>query len=133
MRLASKLVDQVTIVVEDRAVGDDLRRAPRRIQLGGDLRVQNPQLAFESGRGVHRKRRLARDFGDQFDVVMRFFKQRTEFVGECGLADAVRADECKFQNLLRFKATLFLTQFQQIRERRDPALHARVVFGQFGE
>lgn len=95
--------------------------------------MQNPQLAFKSSGGVYREGRLARDFGDQFDVVMRLFEQRAEFVGECGLADAVRADECEFQNLLRFEATLFLTQFQQIRERREPAPHARVVFDQFGE
>jgi hypothetical protein len=45
----------------------------------------------------------------------------------------MRADERKFQNLLRFEATLFLTQFQRIRERRVRAPHAGVVFDQFGE
>jgi hypothetical protein len=29
---------------------------------------------------------------------MGFFEQRAKFVGESGLADAVRADECEFQN-----------------------------------
>ena len=71
------------------------RRA--RIEFGGNLRAQDPQLSFECGRRVDRKRRLPGDFGHQFDVVVRFFQQRADFIRKSRLANAMRSDQCQFQ------------------------------------
>lgn len=96
LRLAAELVDEVAIVVENGAIADDVRGAAGGVKLGGDLRVENPELAFESGGGIDGERRLARDFGDEFDVVGGFFQERADFVGEGGLADSVSADQGEF-------------------------------------
>ena len=39
---------------------------------------------------------MAGDFRDQLNVPSRLFQQSADVVGECGLADAVRADESQF-------------------------------------
>jgi D-aminoacyl-tRNA deacylase len=118
LRLAAKFVHQVAVVVEDGAIGDDVRRATSGVEFGDDLCVQNPELAFDGGRGIDGKRGLTRDFGDELDVATGFLQQRTEFVGKSRFANAVRADKCKFQMSSRVAATSFLTQFQRIREPR---------------
>ena len=100
LRLAAEFIDEVAIVVEDGAIADDVRGAAGGVEFGGDLRVENPELAFESGGGVDGEGRLARDFGDEFDVVGGFFQERADFVGESGFADSVSADEGEFHFLL---------------------------------
>lgn len=92
LRLAAEFIDEVAIVVEDGAIADDVGGAARGIEFRGDLRMQNPELALDGGGCVHRKRRLARDFGYELYVVVGFFEKGTEFVGESGFADAVSAD-----------------------------------------
>ena len=96
MRPAAEFIDEVAIVVEDGAVADDVGRAAGGVEFRGDLRVENPELAFEGGGGVHREWRLAHDFGDEFDVVGGFFQERADFVGEGGFADSVSDDEGEF-------------------------------------
>jgi len=91
--LASEFVDEVTVIIEDGAIADYVRCAAGSVKFCSDLRVKNPELAFDGGCCVHGKRRLARDFGDEVDVVTGFFEQGADFVGESGLADAVSADE----------------------------------------
>ena len=96
MRLAAEFVDEVTIVVEDSAIADDVGGAAGGVEFCDDLRVENPELAFESGGGIDGEWRLAGDFGDEFDVVGGFFKERANFVGEGGFADSVGADQGEF-------------------------------------
>ena len=97
LRLAAEFVHEITIIIEDGAIADDVRRVARSIQFRGDLRVQNPELTFDRGGRVHRIRRLPRHFRDEFDVVVGFLQQRAGFVSQRGLADAVCADQCEFQ------------------------------------
>src|ERR1700690_250756 len=106
LRLAAEFVDEVTIIVEDGAVCDHVRRAARSRKFRCNLRVENPELAFERGGRVHGKRRLARHFRDQLDVLPCFFQQRADFVGERGLADAMRSDEREFQYSSAFAQAL---------------------------
>lgn len=96
LRLAAEFVYQVTVIVQDGAVGNHMRGAARGFEFGSDLRVQNPELALERGCGIYGKWRLARNFRDEFDVVPGFLEQRADFVGECRLANAVSADEREF-------------------------------------
>lgn len=58
--------------------------------------MENPELAFESGGLVDRKRRAASDFGDEFYIMIGFFEQRADFVRERGLANAVSTNQSKF-------------------------------------
>jgi hypothetical protein len=74
MGLTAKFVDEVAIVVEHGAIGDHNGRAKRCFQLGCDLLVQNPKLAGKSSFRIHGKGRLARDFGDKLDVMVRFLQ-----------------------------------------------------------
>ena len=74
MRLTAEFVDEVAVVVEDGAIADDMGGAAGGVEFGDDLRVENPELAFESGGGVDGEGRLTRDFGDEFNVVGRFFR-----------------------------------------------------------
>ena len=108
MRLAAEFVDEVAIVVEDGAIADDVGGAAGGVEFCGDLGVENPELAFESGGGVDGEGRLAGDFGDEFDVVGGFFQKRADFVGEGGFADSVSADEGEFQFVGGAMVTIFL-------------------------
>ena len=107
MRLPPKLVDQITVIIQNRAIGNHLRRAPPGVEFRCNLRMQNPQLSFDCRRRVHRKRRMPRHLGDQLHVVMGFFQQRAELVGQRGLANSVRADEREFQIRSEVKALRF--------------------------
>ena len=98
LRLAAEFVDEVAVVVERGAIADDVRRARGGFDLRCDLRVQDPELAFERGRFIHRQRRAARDFGDEFDVVIALFQEGANFVGQRRFADAVRADKSELQD-----------------------------------
>ena len=92
LRLAAEFIYEVAIVVEDGAIADYVGGAACGVEFRCDLRVENPELAFESGGGVYGKRGLAGDFGDEFDVEGGFFQERADFVGESGLADS---GECR--------------------------------------
>jgi len=107
VRLASEFVHEVAIVVEDGAIADYVRRAAACVKLRDDLRVKNPELAFESGGGVYREWRLARNFGDEFDVVAGFFQERADFVGEGGFSDSVGADQGESHFLWRATTIFF--------------------------
>ena len=96
MRLAAEFIDEVAVIVEDGAVANDVRGAAGGVELGGDLCMENPELAFESGGGVDGEGRLAGDFGDEFDVEGGFFQERADFVGESGFADSMSAYEGEF-------------------------------------
>src|SRR5580698_11424770 len=85
LRLASEFVDEVTIIIEDGAVRDHVRRASRGFKLRGDLRMENPELAFERGGRIDGKGRMARDFGDELHILPRLFQQRADFIGESSL------------------------------------------------
>jgi len=74
LRLAAEFVDEVAVIIESGTIADYVRCAASGGQLRGDLCVQNPELAFDGGGGVHGERRLARDFGDEVDVVTGFFE-----------------------------------------------------------
>jgi uncharacterized protein len=97
LRLAAEFVGKVAVVIEHGAIANHVRRVARCVEFFGNLRVKDPELAFECGGGVHRERRLARNFSDKLDVVVGFFEQRADFVGESGLADAVSPDESELQ------------------------------------
>ena len=105
--LAAEFVDEVAVVVEDGAIADDVWGAAGGVEFRCDLSMKNPELAFESGGGVDGERRLARDLGDEFDVVRGFFQERADFVGEGGLADSVSADEGEFQFVTGAMGTIF--------------------------
>ena len=107
MRLAAKFVDEVAIVVEDGAIADDVGGAPAGVEFCDDLRVENPELAFESGGGVNGEGRLARDFGYELDIVGGFFQERADFVGEGGFADSVSPDEGEFHFVGGAMMTIF--------------------------
>src|SRR5580704_2177588 len=107
MRLAAEFVDKVAIVIEHGAVGDHQRRTERGLKLRGDLRMQNPKLPAHGCFQVYRKRRLARDFGNQLHIVVGFLQQRAHFVHERRLANAMRADQCEFQIAAFLSAILF--------------------------
>lgn len=102
-RLATEFIDQVAVVVENRAVADHVRSVPRGIELRRNLRVENPELAFESRSCVNRKWRAARNFGDQFNVLTGLFQQRTDFVCERSFPHSVRADKREFQLNMPFE------------------------------
>src|SRR5262249_28554069 len=74
MRLAAKFVDEGAVVIENKAVADYMRRAAGGVEFSGNLRVQNPELAFESGGGVHGERRATGDLGNELNVVAGFFQ-----------------------------------------------------------
>lgn len=76
-----------------------MRRVGGGFQFAGDLRVQYPELPFERCPLIHRERRPPRHFRHQLDVEVSLLQEGTNFVGECGLANAVCADQCKFQGL----------------------------------
>ena len=80
-----------------------MRSVPRGIELRRNLRVENPELAFESRSCVNRKWRAARNLGDQFDVLAGLFQQRTDFVCERSFPHPVRADEREFQLNMPFE------------------------------
>lgn len=107
VRLAAEFVDEVTVVVEDGAIADDVGGAAGCVEFGGDLRVENPELAFKGGGGVDGEGRLARDFGDEFDVVGGFFQERADFIGEGGFADSVSADKGEFHFVGGASMTIF--------------------------
>ena len=73
LRLAAEFIYEVAVIIEDGAVADYVRCAARGVKFGGDLRVKNPELAFESGGGVYREGRLTGYFGDQLHVIARLF------------------------------------------------------------
>ena len=107
MRLAAEFVDEVAVVVEDGAIADDVGGAAGGVEFCDDLGVENPELAFESSGGVDGEGRLARDFGDEFDVVSGFFQKRADFIGEGGLAYSVSADEGEFHFVGGATMTIF--------------------------
>jgi hypothetical protein len=69
------------------------------IEFLGNLRVQYPELSFQSGCFLDGERRTPRHFRHQVDVVVGLLQQRADFVSERGFADAVRANQGKFQGL----------------------------------
>lgn len=97
LRLAAEFIYEVAIVVEDGAVANDIRGIARCVQFGRNLRVQNPELAFERGGGVHGKGRASRDFRNELHVFARLLHARADFVGEGGFSDAVRSNQREFQ------------------------------------
>ena len=107
VRLAAEFVDEVAVVVEDGAIADDVGGAAGGVEFCGDLGVENPELAFESGGGVDGEGRLAGDFGDEFDVVGGFFQERADFVGEGCFAYSVSADEGEFHFIGGASMTIF--------------------------
>ena len=97
LRLPPEFIHQVAIIIKDRTIGDHVRRVPRGSKFRGNLRVQNPQLPFDGGRGIHRKRRLARDLRHQLHVQVRLLQQRANFIRQRRLAHSVRPDQREFQ------------------------------------
>lgn len=102
LRLAAEFVDEVAVVVQHGAVADDIGSAARGVELRSDLRVENPELAFECRGRIYGKRRLAGDFGDQVDIVVGLFQQRADFIGKSCLANAMRSDKRELQIVRRF-------------------------------
>lgn len=97
LRLAAELIREICVIIQRRAIADDMWRACGGFEFSGDLRVKNPQLAIERGAFVHRKRRTASHFGDEINVVISFFQERAHFKGESGLADTMSTNEREFQ------------------------------------
>ena len=95
--LAAELVHQVTVVIEDGAVTNDVGSTAGGIEFGGNLRMQNPELALKGCSGIDGEWRLASDLGDQLDIAVRFFQERADFVGQGCLADSVGTNECELQ------------------------------------
>ncbi len=97
MGLPAEFVHQVAIIIEHGAIGNHDWRTGRCFKLGRDLCMQDPKLALQRGLRIHGKGRLARDFGDELHVVVRFLQQRTHFVRQSCFAHAMRANQCELQ------------------------------------
>ena len=71
----------------------------RRIEFPCYLRVQDPKLIFDGRAFICGKRCAPNHFGHKLDVVVGLLQERANFVSKRRLADAVCANQCKFQEM----------------------------------
>jgi (E)-4-hydroxy-3-methylbut-2-enyl-diphosphate synthase len=89
----SQGVDEVRVVVQDRAVAHHHVARRDAGDLSCALRVQDPALRVERRAAVDRERAFARHLGDEMHAAVEPLEPRGKVVAKRGLADAVGADE----------------------------------------
>ncbi len=102
--LPPELVYQIAVVVQHGPIADQVLRARGGVKFPGDLRVQDPELGFERSCFVHREGRPPDHLRHKLHVVVGLHQKGADFVGERGLADAVRTNQGKFQGLGHLEA-----------------------------